>query len=99
MRARPGGPATSSVVAFGDPATQILAEGERMHADLIVIGSRGQGRVRQALLGSVAREVLRGANRPVLVVTAPEDDIDHSSEVLDEAEPTLAAAIDELAAR
>lgn len=96
---RPGGAATSSIVAFGDPATEILAEAERMHADLIVVGSRGQGRVRQALLGSVAREVLRGANRPVLVVTAPEDEIDDSSEVLDEAEPTLAAASDALATR
>lgn len=73
LQARAPETIASSQVAFGDPATEILAVAERLAADLIVVGSRGTGRVRQALLGSVARDVLRGATRPVLVVTAPED--------------------------
>jgi nucleotide-binding universal stress UspA family protein len=58
-------------VAFGDPATEILAAAARTVSDLIVIGSRGAGRVRRALLGSVATAVLRGARQPVLVVREP----------------------------
>lgn len=54
-------------VAFGDPAFEILTTAERLGSDLIVMGSHASG-VRSALLGSVAREVLRGATCPVLVV-------------------------------
>jgi nucleotide-binding universal stress UspA family protein len=41
----------------------------RNHADLIVIGARGQRRLsfRELLLGSTAERVVRGANRPVLI--------------------------------
>lgn len=75
LRVRTSGVIRSSMVTSGDPATEILAASERVGADLIVIGSRGAGQVRQALLGSVARDVLRGATRPVLVVTPPGDAI------------------------
>lgn len=37
-------------------------------ADLIVLGSRGRGPLRRALLGSTGRDVLHGATRPILVV-------------------------------
>ena len=51
-------------VATVDP--EILAAAERLDADLIVMGSSAHG-LRAALLGSVAREVIRSAKRPVLV--------------------------------
>jgi nucleotide-binding universal stress UspA family protein len=54
-------------VTFGDPAHELLSAAERLGSDLIVMGSHASG-VRSALLGSVAREVLRGASCPVLVV-------------------------------
>ncbi|HEX2778368.1 MAG TPA: universal stress protein [Gemmatimonadaceae bacterium] len=65
----------ASLVVFGDPATEILSAAEQGGADLIVVGTRGAGRVRQAIMGSVARDVLRGATRPVLVVGGSEDTI------------------------
>ena len=55
-------------VREGDPATQVLDETRSPRPDLIITGSRGPGAVEQALLGSVATSILRGATRPVLVV-------------------------------
>jgi nucleotide-binding universal stress UspA family protein len=59
-------PEVKTDVKTGDPADQILAQAERLDADLIVMGSSAHG-LRAAILGSVAREVLRSAKRPVLV--------------------------------
>ncbi len=64
-------PGVSTQVNAGDPADQILAAAERLEADLIVMGSSSRG-LRAAILGSVAREVLRSAKRPVLVVRGTE---------------------------
>jgi universal stress protein E len=58
-------------VALGAPGFEILAAASRHGAQFIVMGSRGEGGIRRALLGSVARAVLRGAPCPVLVLQAP----------------------------
>lgn len=50
------------------PAAGILEAADRMHADLIVMGTRGHGRFRRALLGSVANQVLSAATCDVLIV-------------------------------
>ena len=52
----------------GKPATEILKVASEWGADLLVMGSRGRGRLRGLLLGSTAQEVLHGAKSPVLVV-------------------------------
>jgi nucleotide-binding universal stress UspA family protein len=54
--------------SFGDPAAQIIAAARDREADLIVVGSRGHGRVAGLLLGSVAQKVVSLANCPVVVV-------------------------------
>lgn len=52
------------------PAADAIVEvAETRNADLIVVGSRGLGRLRAAL-GSVSHDVLHRADRPVLVVPA-----------------------------
>jgi nucleotide-binding universal stress UspA family protein len=56
----------------GGAARQIVAYADEIRADLIVVGSRGLGRVSGALLGSVSRAVLRDAKRPVLIVRETE---------------------------
>src|SRR5699024_5214230 len=53
-------------VELGDPG-DVLAARTRT-AQLTVIGTRGRGAVRSALLGSVSREVLNRAQGPVMVV-------------------------------
>jgi nucleotide-binding universal stress UspA family protein len=49
-------------------AQQILRVAEDIDAELIVMGSRGRGGVRRALMGSVCDTVVRHAHCPVLVV-------------------------------
>lgn len=59
-------------VAVGDTveeiADAIVGIAAAASADLIVVGSRGHGPIRRAVLGSVSREVLGAADVPVLVV-------------------------------
>lgn len=52
----------------GDPAEQILEFAKDAGADLVVVGSRGHGRLAGLLLGSVAQKVVAHAHCPVLVV-------------------------------
>jgi nucleotide-binding universal stress UspA family protein len=67
LAAEHGVPATT-VLLGGSTAAEIVAHAESCGADLIVIGSRGQGPVASALLGSVALGVLHASKQPVLVV-------------------------------
>lgn len=53
----------------GNPAARILDLARIRDVDLIVVGSRGLGTLAGALLGSVSREVVHRADRPVLVAT------------------------------
>lgn len=51
----------------GSPAEAILELARSRDADLIVVGSRGLGTVKGALLGSVSSTIVHHADRPVLV--------------------------------
>ena len=52
-------------------AGAILSSADRLDADVIVLGSRGQGGLGSLLLGSVSHRVLQHADRPVLVIPSP----------------------------
>ena len=52
-----GGPVTK-LLEVGSPAEHIVSAAESRHADLIVMGARGLGPVRERLLGSVSHRVL-----------------------------------------
>lgn len=58
-------------VVVGDPANEIIAGAQRLGSDLIILPTRGAGGVRQTLIGSVARSVIRGAPCPILIVNHP----------------------------
>jgi nucleotide-binding universal stress UspA family protein len=58
----------ASEVAFGEPVREILAAIERLGVQLVVMGRRGEGRLRRAILGSVVDGVLRDAPCPVVIV-------------------------------
>jgi nucleotide-binding universal stress UspA family protein len=55
---------------FGDPAEAICQLANDVRAELIVVGSRGLGRLNRLLLGSVSRGVVERAPCSVLVVRA-----------------------------
>ena len=61
----------TTIVVSGHAAPKILEELREGTYDLLVMGSRGLGRVGSALLGSVSQAVLHEAEVPVLVVRAP----------------------------
>jgi len=56
----------------GDAADTIVEEAAS--ADLVVVGSRGRGDLKSALLGSVSSHVVQHAPCPVVVVKAPAKD-------------------------
>ena len=54
-------------VLEGRPGPALCSFAEEVAADTIVVGTRGRGRIKRALLGSVADHVVRNAPCPVLV--------------------------------
>jgi nucleotide-binding universal stress UspA family protein len=63
-----GGEVEGSHLKAGRADAEIVALAEQIGAGLIVMGSRGLGGVRRALMGSVSDSVLRHAHCPVLMV-------------------------------
>jgi len=63
-----GGVAVEAELVEGEPR-QVLVDAAR-HADLLVVGSHGHGRVVEALLGSVSTFCVHHAPGPVAVVRA-----------------------------
>jgi nucleotide-binding universal stress UspA family protein len=70
-----GGTVAGAHFRMTRPDEGILAVGEEVGAGLIVLGSRGLGGIKRALMGSVSDSVVRHAHCPVLVVRK-EDDLD-----------------------
>ena len=60
----------------GDPAREVLRASREGDHDVIVLGSRGRGRMTAALLGSVSNRVMHDADVPVIVIHAPADEPD-----------------------
>lgn len=56
-----------TIVKQGHPAEEILKAAKELKSDLIMVGSRGR-RTTHLFMGSVSREVVNGAEVPVLVV-------------------------------
>ena len=54
----------------GRPHVEIVQYSDKNEVDLIIMCSRGQSGLSRWLMGSVADRVVRGANRPVLVIHA-----------------------------
>jgi universal stress protein A len=51
----------------------IVALAKQESVDLIVVGTHGRSGVKDLVMGSVARSVLKRAHRPVLIVEGPSD--------------------------
>jgi len=65
---RDRGIAVTTLVAEGRPENELLRLARDNHVDLVVVGSRGRGGVREMLLGSVSHFLTTHAPCPVVVV-------------------------------
>lgn len=58
----------AALLLEGDVAKTICATGDRLEADLIILGHKGVSRIGPLTLGSVAERVAQQSNRRVLIV-------------------------------
>jgi len=75
-----GGTVAQAHLRLGRPDVEIVALAEEMGSGLVVIGSRGLGGIRRALMGSVSDSVVRHAHCPVLVVRGERPHRDEESD-------------------
>jgi len=68
-----GGRVAQAYLRMGVADAEIVDLAEEIEAGLVVLGSRGLGGVRRALMGSVSYSVVRHAHCPVLVVRDQRD--------------------------
>jgi nucleotide-binding universal stress UspA family protein len=68
-----GGAVQEAHLRRGRKDQEIVRLAEEIGAGLIVVGSRGRGGVRRALMGSVSDSVVRHAHCPVMVVRKEKD--------------------------
>jgi nucleotide-binding universal stress UspA family protein len=61
----------TTMLRSGHAGREILRAADEVGADLIVLGTRGRGRVTSSLFGSVAADVHFHTRLPMLVVAAP----------------------------
>jgi nucleotide-binding universal stress UspA family protein len=59
-----------SKVRIGDSAEEIKKEADEINADLIAMSTHGRSGLSRLAFGSVADRVLRGANKPILLMRA-----------------------------
>lgn len=59
------------ILVMGATVETILAEANRINADLLVMGTHGRRGLAKAFMGSTCDEVLRANKFPVLVVPTP----------------------------
>jgi nucleotide-binding universal stress UspA family protein len=67
-RARGEGVVSTARVLEGDTVSCIVDTARRVHAELLVVGSRGLGSMSGAMLGSVSQALVRRSPVPVTVV-------------------------------
>ncbi|XP_052200027.1 universal stress protein A-like protein [Diospyros lotus] len=65
------GVAAETMSEVGDPKEAICEAVEKLHVQLLVLGSHGRGALKRVFLGSVSNYCVQNAKCPVLVVKHP----------------------------
>ena len=63
-----GAEKVETAIGTGDPATSILGFAERRKVDMVVLGTRGLGKLKGTVLGSVSRKIANNAETSCLIV-------------------------------
>ena len=63
-----GAKKVKTAIGTGDPATAILGFAKRRKADMVVVGTRGLGKLKGTVLGSVSRKIAYNAGSSCLIV-------------------------------
>lgn len=64
----------SMEVVLGEPGSMLLEMAEDLNADMVIMGARGMGALKSAIVGSVSKTVITHCRRQVLVVRSPEEE-------------------------
>jgi nucleotide-binding universal stress UspA family protein len=67
-RAQLKGVLCEAVVREGNPTQQVIAAIQQFEADRVLLGTRSRSKIGKLLIGSVAEQVLRSVNIPVIAV-------------------------------
>lgn len=62
------GQKTESLIIEGRPARVICDQAKSLGVDLVIMGTRGRGKLQSAILGSVSEDVIHNSQVPVTVV-------------------------------
>ena len=57
-----------TAIGSGDPASSVIGFSKRRNIDMIVIGTRGLGKIKEVLMGSVSRKIANSAEANCLIV-------------------------------
>ncbi|KAJ0095765.1 hypothetical protein Patl1_14983 [Pistacia atlantica] len=60
------------VTEVGDPRAAICSAVEKLNINMLILGQRGLGKIKRALIGSVSNYCIQYAKCPVLVVKKPQ---------------------------
>ncbi|CAK7340561.1 unnamed protein product [Dovyalis caffra] len=60
-----------TIIEHGDPRDAICQVAEKLHVDMLVMGSHGYGLIKRAFLGSVSNHCAQNVKCPVLIVKRP----------------------------
>jgi nucleotide-binding universal stress UspA family protein len=63
-----GASKVKTAIGTGDPASSILGFAKRRKVDMIVVGTRGLGKLKGKILGSVSRKIADSAETSCLIV-------------------------------
>ena len=70
-----GGKVAQTHLKVGRADDKIVSLAEEVGAGLVVMGSRGQGGIRRALMGSISSSVIEHAHCPVMVVRPEKEQV------------------------
>ncbi|KAJ3057277.1 hypothetical protein HK097_009936 [Rhizophlyctis rosea] len=84
--------AVKAIAMRGDPRDELVRKAKEVNADAVILGSRGMGAWRRAVLGSVSDHCIHHLACPVIVIKDNDPSSDHHTAKTDTAKSTSQAS-------